>query len=136
MVPIDRKELVILMEAGYIYLGLGRFDEASDLFEGVAALDSKSEVPWVALGTVRFATKKFQQAVQMYQRALKIKSESPYARVYLGEALFFQGKKEEAIRELEKASLLDPSGAAGDFAKTLLKSIRDGFTPPGSVKSH
>lgn len=123
------------MEAGYVSLGLGRFDEAGDIFEGVSVLDPTSEVPWVALGTVRFATKKFQQAVHMYQRALKLKAESPYARVYLGEALFFQGKKEEAIRELEKASLLDPSGAAGDFAKALLQSIRDGFAPPGSVKS-
>lgn len=136
MIPIPREDLVVLMEGGHIYLRLGRFEEARDVFEGVSVLVPESEVPLVALGSVFFAEMKYDQAIRVYKKALSMKTDSPLARAYLGESLFFKGKKEEAVAELEKASLLDSNGKSGDFARALLDAIRKGFTPPGQIVHH
>lgn len=130
MVPMERQDLVLLMEAGYVYMGMGRFDEAREVFEGISVLSPASEIPLVALGTAHFATKQFDRAVAFYKKALNLKGDSPFARAYLGEALIFKGKKSEGIKELEKASLLDPSGTAGEFARSLMEAVKNGFVPP------
>ena len=135
MVPIDRQDLIILMETGYIYLGMGSFTEALEVFEGVSLLAPESEIPWVAIGTVYFARMQYDKALRSYQKALALKSDSSFARAYLGEALFFKGKKREALSELEKASMLDPAGTAGDFARSLRQAIKGGFSPPAHNSS-
>ncbi len=136
MIPMERSDLVILMEGGYLYLRMGRFDEARDVFEGVAVLAPETEIPLVAVGSVFFAQTKFDQAVQAYKKALALKPASAFARAYLGEALYFKGKKEEALAELRKASDLEPSGQSGDFARSLLEAIQKGFVPPGHATQH
>lgn len=136
MVPLKREDLITLMEGGYIYLGMGRLEQAREVFEGVACLAPESEVPLVAIGSVHFAGKKFDQAIQCYKKALAVKPDSPFVRAYLGEALFFKGKKGEALAELEKASMLDPNGKSGDFARSLLEAIKNGFVPPGQTVAH
>ncbi|MBI2066620.1 MAG: tetratricopeptide repeat protein [Deltaproteobacteria bacterium] len=136
MVPIDRQGLVLLMEAGYVYLGLTLFDEAREVFEGITVLAPNNEIPHVAIGTSFFAQMKYDKAVQSYRKALKIKQDSAYARAFLGEALFFLGKREEALSELEKALLLDPQGTSGAFAKSLKDAIKNGFVPPPHAGKH
>src|SRR3989338_7659536 len=113
---MDRQTLLILMEGGYIYLGMGRFQEAREGFEGVAGLAPENEIPLVAIGTSLFAQLKFDQAIRAYRKAVAVKKDSSFAHAYLGEALFFRGRNDEAVQELEKASSLDPGGTAGDFA--------------------
>lgn len=127
---MSREDLIVMMEGGYIYLRMGRFEEAREVFDGVSALTPESEIPLVALGSVSFAQLKYDQAIRTYKKAISLKPDSPLARAYLGEALFFKGKKEEARSELEKASLLDPKGKSGDFARALLEAIQKGFAPP------
>lgn len=124
------------MEAGYLYLGMGRYQDARDVFEGVGVLAPWSELPHVALGSTLFAQRKFDQAIQVYRKALGMKKDSPFARAYLGEALFFRGRRDEAVRELEKAAMFDPTGKSGDFARALLDAIQKGFTPPDSSVHH
>ena len=136
MIPMSREDLVVLMEGGYIYLRMGRFEEAHEVFEGVSVLTPESEVPLVAIGSVQFAQLKYDQAIRTYKRALALKPDSPLARAYLGESLFFKGKKEEATAELEKASYLDSHGKSGDFARALLDAIKKGFAPPGQMVHH
>ncbi len=136
MIPMSREDLIIMMEGGYIYLRMGRYEEARDVFEGISVLAPESDVPLVALGSVFFAQMKYDQAIKVYQKALKVKPDSPFARAYLGESLFFNGKKEESIKELEKASLLDPNGKSGDFARVLMSEIKKGFAPPGQIRHH
>lgn len=133
MIPISRDDLIVLMEGGYIYLRTGRFEEAREVFEGVAVLAPESDVPLVAMGSVYFAQFKFDQAIRVYKKALTLRPDSAFARAYLGESLFFNGKKETAIKELEKASGLDPQGKSGDFARALLGAIQQGYTPPGQA---
>lgn len=136
MVPMPREDLIVLMEGGYIYLRMGRFEEARDVFEGVTVLAPESDVPIVATGSVFFAQMKYDQAIKSYKKALTLKPDSPLARAYLGESLFFKGKKEEATSELEKASMLDPTGKSGDFARALLDAIKKGFAPPQQIGHH
>ena len=130
---VNKEDLVLMMESGYIYLRLGKFAEALAIFEGVLSLSPESEVPIVAMGSVYFGQFKYDQAVSYYRKAIKKKPDSAFARAYLGESLFFQGKKEDALTELQKASDLEPKGKSGDFARVLLEAIKNGYNPPGMV---
>ncbi|MBI1910165.1 MAG: tetratricopeptide repeat protein [Deltaproteobacteria bacterium] len=119
----------MMMESGYIYLGMGRFVEAREVFEGVSVLAPESEVPHVAIGSAYFAEGKFDKAIQCYKKALGLKPDSSFAHSYMGEALFFKGRKEEAMDELKKAASLDPEGKSGGFAQALLDAVQKGFQP-------
>lgn len=129
MIDIDRRSLVIMMEAGYIYLGMRRFAEARKVFEGITVLAPQSDVPLVALGNVAFCQGNFTTAIQLYRRALTLTPASLFAKVYLGEALFFGRKKTEALELLVEVRNADATGAAGGFATSLIDAIHNGFTP-------
>ena len=128
MISMDHQHLAVMMEAGYIYMGMQRFSEARELFEGLAVLAPESEVTLVALGNVDFCEGKLKKAQRHYVQALKIAPESVFAKVYLGEALFFAGKEEEALVLLTEVAKAD-AGGAGDFARALLEAIAKGFRP-------
>ena len=138
MVSLSNAEITLLMECGFIYLDFGKYQQAREVFEGVAVLEPKSELPLVAMGAVFFAQYRFDQAIRVYKKALTLKPDSAFAKAYLGESLFFHGKKDEAMVELEKSSLLDPQGQAGNFARALMDAIQKGFIPPPrkAVASH
>lgn len=129
MIDIDRVHLGVMMEAGYILLGMQRFKEAREVFEGISVMAPESDIPYVALGSVEFCQGKFAQAVKNYKSALKINPESLYAQAYMGEAMFFMGKKGEAVESLKKVEKIDKGGKAGDFATALLDAIKKGFDP-------
>lgn len=57
MIEIDRKYLVVMMEAGYIYLGMQKFKEAYNVFEGVVAMAPDSDIPLIALGGCRLLSR-------------------------------------------------------------------------------
>lgn len=129
MVPLAREYLALLMEAGYIYLGMQRFKEAREIFEGVAVLKPESEIPLVALAGISFCRGKLPEAVRIYKKALQINATSLYAKAYLAETYFFEGKKKEAVVLLKEVSQGEPKGPVGDFARALLDAIEKGFTP-------
>lgn len=124
------------MEGGYVYLRMGRFEEAREVFEGVSILAPESEIPLVAMGSVFFAQLKYDQAIRCYKKALGLKSDSAFARAYLGESLLFKGKTDEAVKELEKASMLDSEGKSGDFARALLAAVKKGFAVGEQMRHH
>ena len=128
MIEIEHEHLAAMMEAGYIYLGMRRYKEAKELFEGICVFAPESEIPIVALGNVQFCQGKVAKAIKHYKKALKLKPESEFAKVYLGEALFFSGKKDEAL-ELMSAVADTDKGGAGEFAKALIEAIESGFDP-------
>jgi len=128
MIEMDKGHLATMMEAGYIYLGMRRYDKAKELFDGLCALSPKSEIPIVALGNVEFCEGNIAKAITHYKKALKLDPESDFAKVYMGEALLFLGKRDVAMPFIEDvASLSD--GGAGEFANALLEAIRGGFDP-------
>ena len=129
MIEIDRYYLGLMMEAGYILLGMQRFKKAREVFEGIAVMAPDSDIPLVALGSVEFCEGKFAQAVKTYKKALKKNSDSIYADVYMAEALFFMKKKDEAIKKLKDVLKRDSQSKSGEFAGALLDAIKKGFDP-------
>lgn len=129
MIHLDRKYLQIMMEAGYVYLGMRRFKEAREIFEGLAVVAPESDVPLVAMGNVDFCENKVDRAIKRYNQALKLDPASVFAKVYMGEALVFAGKKDEGIELLKEVKKTHGGGAA-EFATALLDAIKGGFEPP------
>lgn len=129
MIALDNRHLSLMLEAGYVYLGMQRFKEAKEIFEGVSVFKPESEIPLVALGGVSFCQGKLEDAIKAYKKALKLNTESLYAKAYLGEALFFKGSKKEAITLLKQVDDAEPKGPVGDFSRALLDAIHKGFTP-------
>jgi len=128
MVHIDTEHLTVMMEAGYVYLGMRRFKEARQLFEGLCVLAPDSDVPLVALGNVDFCENRLAQAVKRYEQALDVDPQSVYAKVYMGEALLFAGEKEKGAKLLKDVAKAD-KGGAGQFATALLDAVKQGFEP-------
>jgi tetratricopeptide (TPR) repeat protein len=129
MEVLSRDNLALMMEAGYILLGMRRFKEAGEVMEGISAMAPESDIPLVALGTVAFCQGKFRTAIKEYEKALKLNSGSLFAKAYRGEALFFQGQTDEAKQQLVEVITADASDKAALFAKALLDAIEKGFTP-------
>ena len=129
MTTLDRSYLKLMMEAGYIYMGMRRFREAKQVFEGVAALAPDNEVPVIALGSVAFCKGDIKGAVAAYHQALKVDPTSLFAQVYLGEALLFSGKKDEGLALLKEVHKRDRKGPAGEFAAALIDAVKGGFDP-------
>lgn len=132
MISIDRKYLGVMMEAGYVYMGMKRFKEAREMFEGLRVLSPDSEAPLVALGNVEFCEGKLLKASRCYMQALKVDPSSVYAKVYLGEVLIFLGRHKEGEALLNEVAKKDRSGA-GEFALALLEAIKAGFNPQKRV---
>lgn len=129
MINIDREYLGLMMEAGYVLLGMQRYKDAKEVFEGIEMMAPDSDVPLVAQGSVLFCQCKFADAIKKYKDALKKDPDSTFAKAYMGEALFFMGKKKEALSTLNDVNKIDPNGRAGDFARALLDAINKGFDP-------
>lgn len=122
-VQTSHEEIAFLMEAGLICRDARRFQQAVEIFIGVRSLLPKSEIPEVALGTVRFAEGDLDKAVRHYQTALKINPNSAYAHVHLGEALAFGRRQEDARTHFKRAVELDPRGKMGDMARGLTQYL-------------
>ncbi len=134
MIPVPSEDLKLLLESGYLYLGMYRFKEAQEIFEGVSVLAPNSEVPLVALGNVFCVQGKFDQALKVYDKALSVEPKSAFAKSYLGETYLFMGQREKAYQTLEEASKLDPQGKSGDFARSLIDLMNRGFDPKPAIE--
>lgn len=129
MIDVPRDDLVMMLEAGYIYLAMGKFSEAKQIFEGIIVLAPNHEVPQVALANVLFAQKKYLLAIRTLKDAIELNPKSAFAYAHLGEAFLFYGKKEKGVQALNKASGLEPKGKAGDFARSLAELVSLGYDP-------
>ena len=127
-IHMEKEHLAAMMEAGYIYLGMRRYKQAKELFEGLVAIAPESDVALVALGNAEFCQGNVATAIVQYKKALKLDPDSHFAKVYLGEALLFSGKDKEALELLNEVANAD-KGAAGNFAVSLLSAIDGGFKP-------
>lgn len=122
LIDIPRQEAIVLLEAGYFLMQLGKNREAKDIFIGAAALFPNSDVPCIALGHLYFAEGKADLAVKEQQRALQRVPTSATAYAHLGEALLFLKQPDEAAQALHKAIQLDPHGLTAKFAQELLRA--------------
>jgi tetratricopeptide (TPR) repeat protein len=119
-VNASNEELAFLMETGFLYRDLRKYEEARAVFNGVRALLPKSEVPEVALGSVAFQQGDFAGAGRHYRRALALNRRSAWIYAHLGELALFEMDKEQARICLKTAIDLDPRGSYGKLARALL----------------
>ena len=126
LIELPQSEAALLLEAGYLYLEMGKPQDAADVFAGVAALLPHSDVPLVALGNLEFSQGRFQRALKHHQEALKVKPDSALAQAHVGEALLWLKKPEEGKTALDKAIAMDPTGAPAHFARALLDAHQQG----------
>lgn len=131
MIDVPRDDVVVMLEAGYIYLAMKRFKEARQVFEGICEIAPNHDVPTVALANVFFAQEKYMEAIRTLKGAIKDNPNSAFAHAHLGEAQMFYGKRDEARESLNKASKLEPSkdGKAGEFARSILHLMDIGYDP-------
>jgi tetratricopeptide (TPR) repeat protein len=130
VVPVAKQQAMILLEAGYIWLEMGKFDKAKDIFTGAAALMPKSEVPQLALGALEFAQGRHDKALQAYRAAQRLAPNSSLPRAHAGEALLFMNKVPEAMKELKAAMDLEPESDGARFARALVEAKEVGALPP------
>lgn len=130
LVPTPRSDAMLLLEAGYLWMDMGKFDKARDIFMGAAQLMPKSEVPQLALGTLEFAQGNHERALQSYRAAQKLAPKSGLPRAHAGEVLFFMGKTAEALKELKAAKDVEPKGDGAQLAQALLEAHEAGALPP------
>jgi tetratricopeptide (TPR) repeat protein len=130
LIPLAKQQAMILLEAGYIWLDMGKFDKAKDIFTGAAALMPKSEVPQLALGALEFAQGRHDKALQAYRAAQRLAPQSALPRAHAGEALLFMGKVPEAMKELKAAMELEPQGDGARLAQALVEAKDAGALPP------
>ena len=120
LVDVPQKEAALLLEAGYLYMEMGKPKDAEEVFAGVAALLPQSDVPLVALGNLEFSQGHFQRALKHHQAALKVRPKSALAQAHVGEALLWMKKTDEGVAALKKAISLEPDGMPAKFATALL----------------
>jgi tetratricopeptide (TPR) repeat protein len=130
LVPVARQQAMILLEAGYIWLDMGKVDKAKDVFAGAAVLMPKSEVPQLALGALEFAQGRHDKALQAYRAAQRLAPNSALPRAHAGEALLFMGKVPEATKELKAAMELEPDSDGARLAQALMQAKDAGALPP------
>jgi len=130
LVPLSKHQAQVMLEAGYLWMDMGQFDKAREIFSGVAALMPRSEVPHLALGTLEFALGRHDKALQSYRVAGRLAPRSGLPRAHAAEALLFLGKSDEAMKELKAAIDADPEGDGAKLARALLEAKDAGALPP------
>jgi tetratricopeptide (TPR) repeat protein len=129
LIDVPQPEVALLLEAGYLYLEMGKQKDAEEVFAGVSALLPLSDVPLVALGNLEFSRGHFQRALKLHQEALKVRPDSALAQAHIGEALLWLKKVDEAKVALNKAIQMDPDGDPARFARALLEAQEQGALP-------
>lgn len=129
MIDVARDNIVLMLEAGYMYLAMRKFKQAKEIFEGLTLLAKKHDIPQVGLANVYFSEGKFRDSIRILKNVVKEVPDSSFAWAHLGESLLFYGKREEAQESLEKAIECDDEGSSGAFAQSLLDLIAQGYDP-------
>jgi tetratricopeptide (TPR) repeat protein len=127
IIPVPQRDVTLLLEAGYLYMELGKNKEAEEVFAGVSALIPHSEVPHLALGNLYFSMGRFTPALKAHQKAAELTPGSAAAHASIAEALFFLKKPKDAVHAVDKAIALEPDGPAGQFAKYLKEAHQLGI---------
>ncbi len=120
VLPTSKQQAMLMLEAAYLSMDMGKWDHARDILTGAAALMPKSEVPQLALGTLEFNQGHFEKALQSFRSAQRLSPKAALPRAHSGEALIQLNKAAEAQKELVAAYEADPKAESAKFALDLL----------------
>jgi tetratricopeptide (TPR) repeat protein len=114
---IDRDDVDVqdLVEVGLSYMGINRFEEATETFERAARFAEEDSLDaqeaWVNKGVAHAELEEYDEAIGAYQEALRIDDDSEHAasaETNLAYALWEFGHTEEALEHAERAVEIDP----------------------------
>lgn len=135
LVPMSKQQAMLMLEAAYLWMDLGKFDNARELLGGATVLMPKSEVPQIALGTLEFNQGNHDKALQVFRRAQQLAPKASLPRAHCGETLLFLGKVNEAMKELKSALDLEPGSDGAKFAEALIAAKDAGALPPAKKQA-
>jgi len=111
----DQVDVESLIEVGLSYMGIKRFEEATEAFERAARFADEDSLDaqeaWVNKGAAHSQLEEYDQAIGAYQEALRIDDSSEHAasaETNLAYALWEFGRTEEALDHAERAVEIDP----------------------------
>jgi len=114
-IPKDRVDVESLMEVALSYMGINRFEEATETFERAAQFaedDSlEQQEAWVNKGVAHAQLEEWDEAIGSYREALRIDDDSEHAasaETNLAYALHENGQGEQALEHAENAVEIDP----------------------------
>ena len=109
---VDAEEL---MDVGLSYMGINRFEEATETFERAAQFADEDSLveqeAWVNKGAAHAQLEEYDEAIGAYQEALRIDDDSEHAasaETTLAYALWESGRSEQALDHAERAVEIDP----------------------------
>jgi tetratricopeptide (TPR) repeat protein len=109
---VDVQELV---EVGLSYMGINRFEEATETFERAARFAEEDSLDaqeaWVNKGVAHAELEEYDEAIGAYREALRIDDDSEHAasaETNLAYALWEYGQTEQALEHAERAVEIDP----------------------------
>jgi tetratricopeptide (TPR) repeat protein len=114
---IDRDDVDVqdLVEVGLSYMGINRFEEATETFERAARFAEEDSLDaqeaWVNKGVAHAELEEYDEAIGAYQEALRIDDDSEHAasaETNLAYALWEYGHTEQALEHAERAVEVDP----------------------------
>ena len=126
-VESDAVDVERLIDVGLSYMGINRFEEATETFERAAQFaeeDSlEAQEAWVNKGAAHAQLEEFDQAIGAYEEALRIDDDSEHAataETNLAYALWEFGREEQALEHAERAVETDPRFAEAWYNRGFL----------------
>ena len=122
VVDVDR-----LLDVGLSYMGINRFEEATETFERAAQFADEDSLDaqeaWVNKGAAHAELEEYDEAVGAYKEALRIDDDSEHAataETNLAYALWESGRSEQALEHAERAVEIDPRFAQAWYNRGFL----------------
>ena len=126
-VESDAIDVERLVDVGLSYMGINRFEEATETFERAAQFadeDSlEAQEAWVNKGAAHAELEEYDQAIGAYEEALRIDDASEHAataETNLAYALWEFGRTEQALEHAERAVETDPRFAEAWYNRGFL----------------
>lgn len=105
---LNANQVASLLLCGHNFLSQGHWEDAKNIFEGVALLDPKNPYVHTMLGAIYQKMAKFDLAILRYTRAIELFPDDINALTNRGEIYLNLGRFTEAANDLKAAIALDP----------------------------
>lgn len=110
LLGIPKKKLSRLAEIGYVKYKYGRYQEAMEIFQSLARVDSINSYYHTALGGVFQKMGRYVDSVVSYTRALRLNPKEVCPHVNRGEIYLRHKNYRKAAEDFRNAILLDSQG--------------------------
>ena len=121
---LDASLIVAHVNAGKLYFGAGRFDEALRSFEAATALAPDNPDAWSSRAGALRELGRLEELLEAARRALSLRDDFPEAAINLGNAFLKLDRPEEALGAYLQASAAAPRSPAALCGQALaLRSL-------------